>query len=585
MNKLLLGRDRETGLPVHVPRSSFNTHWHIIGGTGKGKTTAITTLLHALLLDPSHRDCFVIIDRLGGFSSQLLLWMASPFCTQRVRDRLVYFEAAREDVVLPFNPLLYETPAHGHYKVSRATEVILRGWESQNIEAMPRLARWIFNAFWAAAQLGLTISDCVHLLMPGSPLHESLIRCLPDRLRYEWQELMDARNSEVGRMLESARNRLKPYFENDILRRMFGGTANRLDVLRFMREGKILLVNLAPQNRVAPQVADAIGGLIINEVLATARSLPGAIRYPTFLWLDEFQRFVGPDLEEAIPEVRQLGLRLVLAHQSFTQLRRGDLDMTSLIFQAQSRMVFGVQGEDAEILAHEFGSLSYDPKRVKEELYSRRQLHRGHRIVELTSGSESQAVSRQSGHTEGTGEQLGEAKARTGSAFDRHTRDTRTESNNRSRNQSRQESSGTTRTSSTGYHQTLVPEYEEFLELSTRSSYTFDEQKALWAQKIRQLRTGTELMRLVDDPRLYEVQVKRSAPGYLGLDMETLHRHFPQALEAVDRLLERNFQADCFCSPAEIDLETNMRLEQVLQRPQPAVEMPTVVTAADPFIR
>lgn len=46
--------------------------------------------------------------------------MASPFCTERVRERLIFSEAAREDVVLPFNPLLYETQAH--YKVSRATE-------------------------------------------------------------------------------------------------------------------------------------------------------------------------------------------------------------------------------------------------------------------------------------------------------------------------------------------------------------------------------------------------------------------------------------------------------------------------------
>ena len=50
--------------------------------------------------------------------------------------------------------------------------------EDVNIEAMPRLG-WTFNAFWAAAQLRLTIADCVHLLMPGSPYHRRLLECLP----------------------------------------------------------------------------------------------------------------------------------------------------------------------------------------------------------------------------------------------------------------------------------------------------------------------------------------------------------------------------------------------------------------------
>ena len=48
MKEVLLGTDRESGHKVYVPKKSFDTHWHLIGGTGKGKTTAIHTLLHGL---------------------------------------------------------------------------------------------------------------------------------------------------------------------------------------------------------------------------------------------------------------------------------------------------------------------------------------------------------------------------------------------------------------------------------------------------------------------------------------------------------------------------------------------------------
>ena len=82
---LFLGTDRTTQKKVYIPKSSLDTHWHLIGGTGKGKTTAIHTLLHQLLIDPCAQDCWVIIDRMGNLSSELLLWMASDFCTDDVR--------------------------------------------------------------------------------------------------------------------------------------------------------------------------------------------------------------------------------------------------------------------------------------------------------------------------------------------------------------------------------------------------------------------------------------------------------------------------------------------------------------------
>lgn len=115
------------------------------------------------------------------------------------------------------------------------------------------------------------------------------------------------------------------------------------------------------------------------------------MRHKTYLFLDEFQNFVGPDMRSALPEMRQMGLNLILSHQSFSQLKRGDYDMTNMIFAAQSRMIFGVQGEDADILAHEVASLMYNPKKLKEENWSRRQLIKGHRIMNLASWSESRA--------------------------------------------------------------------------------------------------------------------------------------------------------------------------------------------------
>ena len=579
MKSFLLGNHHGTKNPFRVPKASFDTHWHLIGGTGKGKTTAIHTLLHGLLLDPINEPCVVIVDRMGNLSFELLAWMASEYCPDFVRDRLVYIEPSREDVVIGFNPLHYDTQAHGYYKVSRAAEIILKGWASQNLEEMPRLGRWLFNSFWAAAQLGLTISDCIHFLMPGSPYHAQLLNALPESLRIEWSDLIGTRSAEVSRILESTRNRLKPYFESPILRQMFGSTDNRLDMSQFMRNGKIVILNLAPGNRLPEQVADAIGGLVINEVLSTARSLPLGMKYPTYLFLDEFQRFVGPDLESAIPEMRQLGVKLILSHQSFSQLERGDTDLTSLIFQAQSRMIFGVQGEDADLLAHELASLQFDPRKIKDEWYSRRQRQAGHRLVELESWSDS------SSNAENWSKTIGQNWSHTDQSA---MGVIRSRSDSRGSNDGQGEGGAHTTSSSRSKNQQLVPVLEDYLELATRTYVSFDESLRVWARDIRNLSRGRALVRLVDDSRLYDLDVKRSAPGHLAWDTATLRREMPEVYDDVERMIEKNFQSALFTSPQEIEAKQRARLQRIVNRPilytsseaQVASPPPTAVRSA-----
>lgn len=567
MRPVHIGQDANTGTDIRVPPHAFSTHLHLIGGTGKGKTTAIHTMLHTLLADPHNKACFFIVDRFGSFSQELLLWMSSRFCPEHVRRRLVYIQGANEEIVPTLNPLTFSTPGECYFKVERATEIILRAWESVNIEAMPRLARWTFNSFMASAQLGLTIADCCHFLMPGSPYHKSLLELLPPLLQAEWAEIMRAKGQAVIQTLDSSRNRLKPYFESVILRRMFGSTRSRLDVARMMDEGRIVLVDLAPRNRLSPQLANTIGALLINEIIATIRSLMPDVKHQTFLFLDEFQNFVGPDVESALPEMRQMGLNLILSHQSLSQLVRGDYDMTRMIFAAQSRMIFGVQGEDADILANEVASLSYNSRKIKEEIFSKRQLITGHRVIELSSWSESQGKAEQWSETFGKTQSDGRSDSR--KEFHRyslHGDPTITTSRQQSTHDSGARGGSSSYNTSSGKHQSLMPEYEQFYELASRTYESFEEQMQQWASEIRRLSRGQALMRLVDDPRLYRVNVKKSTPGFLAYDTPTIKKRFSEVYDRMQQMIEANFQSDFFVPAHVIDREAQERIERIVRR-------------------
>ena len=157
-----------------------------------------------------------------------------------------------------------------------------------------------------------------------------------------------------------------------------------------------------------------------------------------------------------------------------------------MIFQAQSRLAFGIQGRDADILAQEFASISYDSHKIKDEIYSRKQLVQRHKKITLSSWSEAsqEADSWQKKYGRNWSENSNEVKA------PNVIEPTTGKGKGTGRQESQSEGGSQSHTTTHGGHETLIPEYEEFAELSSRTYESFDEQASAWAQKLRNLVTG-----------------------------------------------------------------------------------------------
>ena len=100
MIPILLGRNTQSSKRVCLSPDIFRTHMHLIGATGTGKTTAIQILLRQIMLQTEEdKSCLFVIDPMGNLAMDLLRYMVDEeVCPQSVRDRLVYFELARDDV-------------------------------------------------------------------------------------------------------------------------------------------------------------------------------------------------------------------------------------------------------------------------------------------------------------------------------------------------------------------------------------------------------------------------------------------------------------------------------------------------------
>lgn len=541
----------------------FSRHLHLIGTTGAGKTVCLLLILQELLF-PSYQikqPSMFIVDPLGGLSRDFLSWIVGPFCPEYVRRRVVYIEPAHTDRVMPFNPLKLNDPKEIDFRVDRAQEVILRAWGNQSIEEMPSLARWLGLTLYSLARLNLPIGFAKYMIYPDGQEFKAIRDRQDEHTIRMWREVDDLSPNQLANTLTSTRNRLQP-FSSGLLGDTFSTYENMFDVERFIRERKIVIVNLAGQQRLKTQVAKAYGAFVVNQVISTIRGLSNfEVVSPTYLVLDEFQNFVTQDMVSALPEVRQLGLRLCLAHQSFSQLKKADLDLTDLVPLAQNRFVFANSFEDADLLADEFGKLTYNPHAIKHVGKSLRQIHDGYRMIEVESWSDMRSQSQSQSHgnsrSNGSGRNQGESDsiAETGRVGERRA------SYSNSSGQSWQDSNGESWGAATGSSigsshsrsQAYQPILRTFTEETSRTFWQFQEHALSYGKEIRLLKTGQSLVKLFNDDQIHRVQIR--------------YDHFfelPRVSEKIAEFKQKNFESDYFISPAVVSQKFNILKDRLL---------------------
>jgi hypothetical protein len=549
---IYLGTDLKSGKKIFIPPRVWATHLHCIGATGAGKTSAMALALFQLMLDGSAARSFFIIDPVGTLSNLILRFVANKkLCTQAVRDRFVYFEPAYENYATVINPLHFEGRVNQDYQIARGMEITLRGFESDDIEKMPRLRTWSYKSLFTLSEQRLPLSMSKYLLTPGTDEHTAILARLPRHLQLEWREILTARGGEAVRILESTRNRMGLFSDNVLLARLFSDISNLFDVPRFVRGGKIVLVNLTPGPKKVPfHVADTIGSLLINEIFNHGLTLFYEEQQPidTFVVLDEFQRFLGRDIYDFLPIVRNMGIHMILGHQSFSQLEKGEIDLTPMIGQARSRLIFANDFEDADRIAMELASITWNPMQIKHRLETLRQILTGHRIDILNAGGTTTTDTGSWTHQQSRAR--GESRKDTyGKPIDIITRNEQTGTSDvkgGSKSQADQSS----------WHETLVPVYDNYYETSRIDFWSKDEETHQWGQVVRDLKKGQTITKFVEDSELRHVQV-----GYLPLDNSS------EVREAVAELKEQNYQQDCFLTATEADRRLEELRRQLLQGP------------------
>jgi hypothetical protein len=96
------------------------------------------------------------------------------------------------------------------------------------------------------------------------------------------------------------------------LRNIIGQSSSSFQMSEVVAENRILLVNLGG---LASDTAGLTGTLLMNALWHAVKTTPSV--QPTYLYLDEFQKFLRLpiDPESMLAEARGFGLGMTLAHQ------------------------------------------------------------------------------------------------------------------------------------------------------------------------------------------------------------------------------------------------------------------------------
>lgn len=329
-------------------------HLYILGATGSGKTKLIEFFIRQDIL--AGRG-FCLLDPHGDLSNNILQYLASlatdqdsfPFL-ENLSNKLIMIEPFNQQAAVGFNPL----EVRRYSSFSQASElmgIFKKVW--QDAHWGPRMEELLRNTFITLSENGLTLLETPRLLTDPS-FREKMIQGLKhEAARDYWLTRYHVLSDKMQAVYrEPVLNRMSVFIGDPGMRLILGQSKSTIDFREIMDRGKWLIINLSKGQ--LRENAYLLGSLLIAKLKLAAMTraeLPEKKRTPFYVFIDEFQSFLGEDFETILSEARKYGLGLTLAHQNLDQIDRKL--QASILGNVGTQIIFRLSHHDASQISHE----------------------------------------------------------------------------------------------------------------------------------------------------------------------------------------------------------------------------------------
>jgi type IV secretory pathway VirB4 component len=333
-------------VPVKLTQDFRDRHVYVIGKSGAGKTNLLRNLIQQDL--EAGNGLGVLAPEAEMLSEEII-----PFIPDGRIDDVVYFNPADTDCPVCFNPLQVEDGEDIDLKVDENLTVFKRLMG----ETGPRMEEILRQALYAlTGRPGSTLLDLEQLLDPTDTGFRSEVvsTCQDEAVAHYWQQVYPSLPKDAHLPITNRLGRLlRPKAIRSILCRPQGS----ISFQQAMDSGKVMLFNLS-DGLLGEQNSQLLGQLVVSKfqlaVMARARQ-PKATRRNFYLYLDEFQTFVGTagaSYEKILSRARKYKLGLILAHQQTGQI--GSDLLKEILGNVSTTVCFPVSREDALRFSKEF---------------------------------------------------------------------------------------------------------------------------------------------------------------------------------------------------------------------------------------
>ena len=330
--------------PIAIGRLESLKHLHVMGPTGVGKTTLLSSLVRQDM--EAGYGVIVMESKSDLFHAALNL-----VPTSRIDDVIILDPT---DTTPPgFNLLDQGNP---QVVIDQLSNLFQNLYNSGGKDIWFRELLY-FGLQTLAEHPGMTFVDLATLITPRTADEVAWSDYIKATVKHKeirefWQlrwNKMDAKERE--RNAAPLHNRIWQLVSRSELRNIIGQSVSSFQMDDVLRNNKILLINLAG---VPSEAASLAGTLIMNALWSSAQRVNAET--PNYVYLDEFQDFIRLPVsaEDMLAKARGFNLSLTLAHQHFGQLP-SDVQ-SAIIANARSKLYFQTSAEDARTVQRSLGS-------------------------------------------------------------------------------------------------------------------------------------------------------------------------------------------------------------------------------------
>jgi len=414
-NDLLVARSKTMG-DLSLTAEQRSMHLYTAGATGSGKSKFLEYLIRQDIVNWRDSGCgLLLLDPHGAIYDGVMEWLASNSYIYDSRP-VIPIDLRCDDWVVAYNLLRERDQVAASVVIDNMVDGLAYCWGAGGTNETPLLARTAATVFQALYEHKLTLVEALKILdFPNHDFRAGLAENIKDDTTRSNLERMNAlRAADYHAETASTLNRFQRLLRNNILRAAFGQTEVSLDLRKAMDEGYIILVSLATAGgKVSEENARTFATLMLADLWTAAKERgKDKDNKPFYVTIDEFQDFVSPTIAENLDEARGFGLHLTLAHQFPSQLIEASRDYGQRIYDsimenARNKVVFSMASRERNLtpLADWLYMGTFDPYKVKHELYSHKVMDYAEETRTVVSQGGTQASSRTNlrGSARGTG--------------------------------------------------------------------------------------------------------------------------------------------------------------------------------------